>query len=216
VVVLVLATGSVTSGNRQPSDSDVVHDHIRLGKHQIGPITCISIRIGARHVKHAGTVPRGETVGGSSSSSQLSPSRGSTEMISDGCTDANGQVPIKGVSENPLPTAGTYGLWRPCLLVATPCTRASHACLFCDFCPAQVLVTKLQNLLCGGEASRRAAATHGDTSPTKLLAHRGPGNAQLGTDLPQGPALGLQVGCTLGIHGATVMTARLWAARVAL
>jgi hypothetical protein len=29
-------------------------------------------------------------------------------------------------------------------------------------------------------------------------------NAQLGTDLAQGPALGIQVGCTLNFHGATV------------
>ena len=32
-------------------------------------------------------------------------------------------------------------------------------------------------------------------------------NAQLGTDLAQGPALGVQVGCTLNVHGATVTTA---------
>jgi hypothetical protein len=41
VVVLVLATGSVASGNRQPSESDIVHDHIRLRQHQIVAITCI-------------------------------------------------------------------------------------------------------------------------------------------------------------------------------
>ena len=29
-------------------------------------------------------------------------------------------------------------------------------------------------------------------------------NAQLGTDLAQGPALGVQVGCTLNVHRATV------------
>ena len=29
-------------------------------------------------------------------------------------------------------------------------------------------------------------------------------NAQLGTDLAQGPTLGVQVGCTLNVHGATV------------
>jgi hypothetical protein len=29
-------------------------------------------------------------------------------------------------------------------------------------------------------------------------------NAQLGTDLPQGPTLGVQVGCELHVHGATV------------
>jgi hypothetical protein len=53
----------------------------------------------------------------------------------------------------------------------------------------------------------RAAATHSDAGLAKLLAHRGPGNAQLGTDLAQGPALGVQVGCTLSVHHATVAAA---------
>ena len=52
--------------------------------------------------------------------------------------------------------------------------------------------------------SGRTAATHGDAGTAKLLAHRGPGNAQLGTDLAQGPTLGVQVGCTLNVHRATV------------
>jgi hypothetical protein len=36
------------------------------------------------------------------------------------------------------------------------------------------------------------------------MAHGGPGNAQLGTDLTQGTTLGLQVGCTLNVHRVTV------------
>ena len=52
--------------------------------------------------------------------------------------------------------------------------------------------------------SGRAAATHGDAGATKLLADRRRGNAQLGADLAQGPSLGVQVGCTLNVHGATV------------
>ena len=52
--------------------------------------------------------------------------------------------------------------------------------------------------------SRRTAATHGDAGTAKLLADRAPMNAQLGTDLAQGPTLGVQVGCTLNVHGATV------------
>ena len=52
--------------------------------------------------------------------------------------------------------------------------------------------------------SGRAAATHGDAGTSELLADRARMNAQLGTDLAQGPALGVQVGCTLNIHGATV------------
>jgi hypothetical protein len=35
VVVGALLAGGVTSGNRQPPESDVVHDHIRLRQHQI-------------------------------------------------------------------------------------------------------------------------------------------------------------------------------------
>ena len=38
VVVRALPTGSLTSCNRQPSESDVVHDHIRFRQHQIAPV----------------------------------------------------------------------------------------------------------------------------------------------------------------------------------
>jgi hypothetical protein len=55
-----------------------------------------------------------------------------------------------------------------------------------------------------GSLSCADGATHGDTGPLELLADRAPMNAQLGTDLAQGPALGVQVGCTLNIHGGTV------------
>jgi hypothetical protein len=52
--------------------------------------------------------------------------------------------------------------------------------------------------------SGTAAATHGDAGTAKLMAHGGPGNAQLGTDLAQTPTSGVQVGCTSNVHGATV------------
>ena len=68
-------------------------------------ITCIGVRVGARYMKHAGTVGSGETVGGSSSSSQLSPGRRSTGMINDGCSDAYCKVLVKCVGENLLATA---------------------------------------------------------------------------------------------------------------
>jgi hypothetical protein len=55
--------------------------------------------------------------------------------------------------------------------------------------------------------SPRTAATHGDAGTLKLLANRAPMNAQLGTDLAQGPALGVQVGCRLNIHRVTVTAA---------
>ena len=50
------------------------------------------IRVGARHVKHAGTTESGETLGGSSCRDELSSGGGSTKMISDGCPYANRKV----------------------------------------------------------------------------------------------------------------------------
>ena len=41
------------------------------------------------------------------------------------------------------------------------------------------------------------------------MADRAPLSAQLGTDLAEGPALGVQVGCTLNVHGDTVTTLSL-------
>lgn len=42
----------------------------------------------------------------------------------------------------------------------------------------------------------------------ELLADCAQMNAQLGTDLTQGPAVGVQVGCALNVHRATVTAAR--------
>jgi hypothetical protein len=110
VVVGAPATGRVGSSHRQPSASDVVHDHIRLRQDQIGAIACIGVRTTTRHVEDTGTTEGGETVGGSSCGSQLSPGKGSTEMISNGCPDANGKVLVKGVGEHLLPTAQRWRL----------------------------------------------------------------------------------------------------------
>jgi hypothetical protein len=110
VVVRALPTGSVTSRNREPSESRVIHDHIRPCQHQISAITCIGVRIGARHVKHAGTTQGGETMGGSSGSSEFSRGRGPSEMISDGGSHTNRKILVKGVGENLLPTAQAWGL----------------------------------------------------------------------------------------------------------
>ena len=68
-------------------------------------IEIIGIRIRPRHVQQTGTAHSRETVGGSSSSSQLSPGRRSTEMINDGCSDAYCKVLVKCVGENLLATA---------------------------------------------------------------------------------------------------------------
>jgi hypothetical protein len=107
VIVGAPPTGSVTSGNRQPSESDVVHDHIRLRQCQIVAITCIVLRICPGHVKHAGAVGRCETVGGSSSSGEFSSVGGSAKVIGDGCPDANCKVLVKGVGQNLLPPASS-------------------------------------------------------------------------------------------------------------
>jgi hypothetical protein len=92
----------------------------RLRQHQIVAIACVVFAISTRHVKDTGTTEGGETVGGSSSSSQLGPGGGPTEMISNGCTDANGKVLVKCISENLLPTAQRWGLWRPSPAIAAP------------------------------------------------------------------------------------------------
>jgi hypothetical protein len=52
--------------------------------------------------------------------------------------------------------------------------------------------------------SRRTAATRAHTSAMELFADRGPVNAKLRTNPSQGPVLGIQLGCTLNVHGATV------------
>ena len=51
---------------------------------------------------------------------------------------------------------------------------------------------------------RRTARTHGDAGTSELLADRAQMNAQLSTDLAEGPALGVQVGRTLNVHCVTV------------
>ena len=137
VVVRALATGRVTSCNPESSESDVVHDHIRLRQHQIVAITYIGVRLGARHMEHAGTTESSKAVGGPSGSSQLSPGGRSAEMISYGRTNANRKVLIKCLGENLLPTAHTwrFGWQRP--LVAAPGTGNSHIDLLCYLGPGQ-------------------------------------------------------------------------------
>ena len=72
-MVVDSSDGSVTSCDRQPSESDVVHDHVRLRQHQMVALACIVVPIGSRHMEHAGTTEGSETVCGSSCGSQLSP-----------------------------------------------------------------------------------------------------------------------------------------------
>jgi hypothetical protein len=52
--------------------------------------------------------------------------------------------------------------------------------------------------------SGRTARTHRDAGTLQLLADRAPLNAQLRTDLAQGPTLGVQVGRMLNVHRDTV------------
>jgi hypothetical protein len=137
VIVGALTTGSVSSRHSQSSESNVVHDHIRLRQYQIAAIAYVVVGIRARHVKHAGPTERGETVGGSSGTIQLSPGRGPPEMISDGCTYANRKLFIKCVGENVLPTAHAWRLWRPSPAVAAPGTGYRHIDLFGNLTPGQ-------------------------------------------------------------------------------
>ena len=105
MLVQTLPPDRVAAGDSESSESDVVHDHIRLRQHQIGSIAGIAVRIGARHTQHPGTTDSRETVSGSSCSGELSSGGSSTKMISDGCPYANRKVFIKRVGENLLPTA---------------------------------------------------------------------------------------------------------------
>jgi hypothetical protein len=77
----------------------------------------------------------------------------------------------------------------------------------------QALIAQLNDLVCGGGMGRRSARTHGDASTAKLMPHGSPGNAQLGADLAQGQAVGVQVGCTF--HGATPCDGRIAPSRCA-
>ena len=96
-----------------------------------------------------------ETVGCSSCGGELSPGGCPSEMISDGRSNTNGRVPIKGVGEQLLPTPQAWGLWRPGSSVAAPGTGDRHIDLFCYLIPSHALVTKFHNLLRGGWMSAR-------------------------------------------------------------
>jgi hypothetical protein len=134
---------SVTSGNRESSESDVVHDHVWLRQHPIVTVARIAVAVRTGHVKHTGMAEGGETVrtghakhtgmaeggetmGGSSCGGELSPGRGPAEMISNGCTYANRTMLIKGVGKYLLPAAQAWRLGRPGPPVAAPDTGRLH------------------------------------------------------------------------------------------
>jgi hypothetical protein len=48
----------------------------------------------------------------------------------------------------------------------------------------------------------------GDASPLELVPDGAPIEAQLGTNLAEGPTLGVQVGRTLNVHSAAVSATR--------
>jgi hypothetical protein len=108
MVVGALPTGSVTSSHRQSSEPHVVHDHIRLGQHQVGPIACIVLGISTGYLKHAGTAECSETVGGPSCGRELGSVGRLAEMISDRRADPDRKVLIKRVGENLRPTAQAW------------------------------------------------------------------------------------------------------------
>jgi hypothetical protein len=153
-------------------------------------------------MERTGTVEGGETVGGSSCGGKFSSGGVSTKVIGNGCSYANGKVLVEGVGENLPPSAQSGRLWLPGPSGAAPGAGHRHVDLFSHLSPGQAVVAQLEDLRCGG-GTRRSAATHGHAGPLELLADRAPMNAQLGTNLAQGPALGVQVGCTLNVHRAT-------------
>jgi hypothetical protein len=61
--------------------------------------------------------------------------------------------------------------------------------LFSNLIPLHTLVPQFQDLLCGGGIRGTTDRTDADAGPLEVLAHRAPTNAQLGTDLAQGPAM---------------------------
>jgi hypothetical protein len=212
VVMGALPTGSVTFRHRQPSDAVVIHDHVRFGQHQIVAIARIIVSICARNVQHACKAQLGEAVRGSNTHpccGELRPGGCSTEMINHCRSNANRKVLVKGVGEHLLPTAQVLWLWWPVPALTAPGTGNRHIDLFCYLIPGQTLITEVQDLLGGGGMSGRRARTHGDAYLLELLADRAPMNAQLVTDLAQRPTPGVQVGCTLNVHSATV-TIKRW------
>jgi hypothetical protein len=85
----------------------------------------------------------GETVGSSSSRSELGSGGGSTEVIIDHCSDANRKVLVKGLGENLLPTAQRLVVGRPGPPVSAPCAGNRHIDLCGHLSPGQALVTQL-------------------------------------------------------------------------
>lgn len=83
-----IATISVLAGNVGSSESDVVDDHVRLRQHQTVAVGLALAPHRARHIGHAATTRRDQTVGGSSCGSELRAGGRSTEMISDRCSYA--------------------------------------------------------------------------------------------------------------------------------
>jgi len=98
VIVSALPAGSVSSCHREPSESDVVDDHIGLSEYEVGTVARTGVHVRTRQMKHAGTTGGGETVRSSAGSGELSTGRSSTEMISDRRSDTNCKVLIKGVN----------------------------------------------------------------------------------------------------------------------
>jgi hypothetical protein len=97
VIVRALPTGSLTSCDSQPPDSDIVHDHIWLHQHQVGAVAGTGVGIGTTHVQHTGTSLGREIMRGSSSSGELSPSGGSAEMVSYGYSNPNREVLVERI-----------------------------------------------------------------------------------------------------------------------
>jgi hypothetical protein len=113
-------------------------------------------------------------------------------------------VPSLVHRREPAAIGPSVGLGRPSPPVTAPGAGNRHIDLLGYLAPGQALATELKDQLRGGVVSAGTPRTHGDAGTLELFAHCAPMSAQLGTDLPQGPALGVQVSCTLNVHRATV------------
>ena len=114
---------------------------------------------------------------------------------------------VKRVGEHLLSTAQAWRSWWPSSPVSAPGTGNCHIDLLCYLIPGQALITQLHDLLSGGGMCG-SATTHTDAGTAQMLADRGLRAAQFGTDLAQGPAPRIQVGCIWNVHCATVTAAR--------
>jgi hypothetical protein len=81
------------------------YDHVRLRQHQVAAVACIVVGIGFRHIEHAGTTKSGGLWAARLGGGELSRGSGSTKVIRNGCSYANGKVLVDQSLGDPLQPA---------------------------------------------------------------------------------------------------------------